>query len=222
MAKRIVLLLLAVMLVTSLAACVDRTVELGTTNLDDLTLEGALVAGTSVTAGTTVSAADLAATDDLTVADDLTVSGSTNAAVGQENVGTVTSYVTATVAYDSSGAVFTVTDGEIWLVQDIEVEVTANWDCTGDDCTLTLGDGNDADGLCVLADANLQAAATEGTGWPAGFTCKVAATRGVYMDEVAAFRYAPSGADETLDITVGGTSPAAGTATVHLYYMRLQ
>ena len=35
--------------------------------------------------------------------------------------------------------------------------------------TLVIGDGNDADGFCVLADAELQAADTEGTGWAAGW-----------------------------------------------------
>ena len=68
--------------------------------------------------------------------------------------------------------------------------------------TLTVGDGNDTDGFVVLADAELQAADTEATGYTAGWQGLIAATQGVYIDEAAganSFIYAPSGAAETID-----------------------
>jgi len=154
----------------------------------------------------------------------LNVDGVLDAVVGTEHLG-VMSIVTAAVTFESSGALFTVGDGEIWIVHAVLLNVTTNFDCTGDNCTLTIGDGNDADGFLVLADAELQTADTEGTGFAAGWQGLVPATQGVYVDSAAGsnyFIYAPSGSAETVDITIGGTSPAAGAATAYIIYTRIQ
>lgn len=144
-----------------------------------------------------------------------------------ENVGMLPTIASASITSTTNGAIFTVADGEIWIVHDILVHVTTNFDCTGDDCTLTIGDGNDADGFITLTDAELQVADTEFTGAAAGWQGMAAATKGVYLDEVTTnsahrFVYAPSGAAETIDAVVGGTSPTAGAATVYIIYTRLQ
>jgi len=147
--------------------------------------------------------------------------------VDVENFG-LPSVISTTVAYGSAtGTVATIADGEIWIVHDVLVNVTANFNCTGDDCSFTVGDGNDADGFIVLADAELQAADTEFTGAAAGWQGLSAATRGVYLDEVTTnsahrFIYAPSGAAETIDWVVGGTDPAAGSLDVYVIYTRIK
>ena len=140
---------------------------------------------------------------------------------GVENIG-LPSMVTASVVYTSTGAVFTVTDGEIWLVHRAIINVTTNFDCTGNDCTLDLGDGNDTDGLLNCADADLQTTQTDYTGAQAGWQgLDGSAPTGDYIVGGPQV-YAPSGGDETIDIAIGGTDPAAGEATIYLYYTRLQ
>ena len=132
--------------------------------------------------------------------------------------------ITYGAAAGSTTAVATIGAGEVWIVHDIRVEVTTNFDATGDDATLVIGDGNDADGFCVLADAELQAADTEGTGWTAGWQCQAAATRGAYIDGLGGFVY-DEASEETIDAIVGeasGTTLSAGAATVHVLYTRIQ
>jgi hypothetical protein len=124
------------------------------------------------------------------------------------------------ITYSTSGALWTVADGEVWIVHDVLIDVGTNFDCTGSDCTLQIGDGNDANGLLDLVDAEMQAADTEGTGWAAGWQGQLAATKGAYLVD-GNFVYAPSGAAETIDITIGGTDPAAGAATVYIIYTRI-
>ena len=140
--------------------------------------------------------------------------------------------VVSDVAYSNatgaSGAVATIADGEIWFVWGVFVNVTADWDCTGDDCQFVVGDGTDADGFVVLADAELQAADTEQTGSPAGWQGLVAATMGVFLDGAvssAPHIYAPSGAAETIDFLADegtGDTMSAGTATIYVIYTRIQ
>lgn len=175
-----------------------------------------------VQSGATFSAEDLTVSDDLSVTDDLVVTGKMNLQPNEQNIG-VMSVMTASVTYLSSGAIFTVTAGELWVVHEVLLNVLTNFNCTGDDCTLIVGDSNDTDGFLVLADAALQAADTEFTGAEAGWQGMAAATQGVYLDEVttaASHWYVYDGA-ETIDIAVGGTSPAAGTAVVYLFYTRI-
>ena len=137
------------------------------------------------------------------------------------------SYATAAFTYTAAAGgtvnLFSIGAGEEWLVHKIVVEVTSNWNCTGDDCVVLIGDGGDNDGFCVLADAELQTADTEGTGWEAGWQCQVAATRGVYQDGTGGFIYDDASA-ETIDafISAAGNDLSAGAATAHIWYTRIQ
>jgi len=198
----------------------------------DLTLaagDTTLTAGNLVvTAGdATVTAGDLT----MTAGDIDLTAGNITAAIGVEHLmfPTVASTsITYTAAAGGTGAAFTVGDGEIWLVHAVFAQITTDFDCTGDDATLVVGDGNDADGFLVLADAELQTSDTEGTGWAAGWQGQVPATQGAYLDAAAggrAFVYAPSGADETIDWLVdeaSGETLSAGAATIYIVYTRIQ
>lgn len=188
--------------------------------------------------------ADIA--DDLTVTDAATVGGalsvtgaasmgSTLAVTGQstlddivqtinsvENVGVLPTVASASVAYTTTTALFTIADGEVWIIHDVLVNVTTNYDCTGDNCTFQIGDGNDANGLVDLVDAEIQAADTEVTGGAAGWQGYLSGTRGAYLANGGGFVYAPSGAAETIDFAMGGTDPAGGAATVYIIYTRLE
>jgi hypothetical protein len=132
-----------------------------------------------------------------------------------------TASFTYTAAAGGTVPLFTVGAGETWLVLDVRVNVTENFDATGDDATVVIGDGDDTDGFCTLADAELQTTDTEGTGWQAGWQCQVAATRGVYIDGTGGFIYYDS---ETIDAVIdesSGETLAGGAATVYLVYIRL-
>lgn len=139
----------------------------------------------------------------------------------------VSKAITYTAAAGGTGAVATIADGEIWFVHDVFVRTTTNFDATGDDATLVVGDGNDADGFVVLADADLQAAATEQTGSAAGWFGLLAANKGVYLDGSGGpltFIYAPSGAAETIDYLIdesSGETLSAGAATIYVVYTRI-
>lgn len=146
-----------------------------------------------------------------------------------ENIGlpTILSVpITYTAAAGGSGTVATIGDGEIWLVHKVLVNVTTDFDATGDDVTLDIGDGGDADGLIDLADADLQAADTEGTGFAAGWQGQSAGTIGAYLDgNENGFIYAPSGSAETIDWLLDETSGetiTAGEATIYVIYTRIQ
>jgi len=190
-----------------------------------------LVASGDVTVGD-----DLSVTDDTTFTGDLGVDGAanldevdidgvTNLVVGTEHIG-VSTWLTASVTYTpTTGTLATIGDGEVWFIHGLVCNVTTNFDCTGDDCTLTVGDGNDADGFLAAADAALQTTFTEDTGFAAGwFGMETAAENGAYTldDGQPMFVYAPSGSDETIDYTVGGTDPAAGEVTCYIRYTRFQ
>ena len=116
--------------------------------------------------------------------------------------------------------------GEKILVHSVLVNVTTNFDATGDDATMVVGDANDADGYIVLADAELQAADTEGTGFAAGWQGLAAATLGAYLDlNHNSFPVvAPTGGytiTYALDESSGDTL-AGGAATIYLIYSRLE
>lgn len=152
--------------------------------------------------------------------------------LGTENLGVLPSIATCSITYTAAaggtGACATVGDGEIWLVHGVIAHITENYACTGDDCTLVVGDGNDPDGFLVLADAELQTSDTEGTGFSAGWQGLVPATQGAYIDAAAGstyFVYAPSGAAETIDWLADegdGETLASGAATIYIVYTRLQ
>lgn len=152
----------------------------------------------------------------------ITVTDGINQAItSYENLGSLPTVASANITYATTTDLFTVGDGEVWFVHDVLVNVTANYDCTGDDCTLGIGDGNDDNGLADLIDAELQAADTEGTGFAAGWQGQLADTKGAFLAD-GNFVYAPSGAAEGIDATVGGTDPAAGAATIYIVYTRIQ
>jgi hypothetical protein len=248
MLKRMQWALLGLALVLAVAGIVlpaaePEVVALGTTNLnalelsDTLTVDGAstLTGAQTLTGATTMSG-------NATVGGTLGVTGAgtfaagsfsgivTGPAVGVENVrlpSVVSTNITYTAAAGGTGAVATIADGEVWFVHDVFVNVTTDFDCTGDDALLTIGDGNDANGFIDLADAELQAADTEATGFAAGWQGLIAATQGVYIDEAAGantFIYAPSGAAETIDWLLDETSGetiTAGAATIYVVYTRI-
>lgn len=132
---------------------------------------------------------------------------------------------TYTAAAGGTVTLFTITDGEIWIIHDIFVNVTTDFDCTGDDCTIHVGDAGDEDGLCDLDDGELQAADTEMTGVVAGWQC-VASTDvvGAYLANAKSMIYAPSGGDGVISAVISETSGdtyAAGAATVYIVYTRI-
>jgi hypothetical protein len=151
-------------------------------------------------------------------------------AVGTENLGQgetiVSQVITWTAAAGGSGTLATIGDGEIWFVHKVFIRTTTNFDATGDDVTFTIGDGNDADGFIVAADANLQATFTEATGYAAGWYGIENGSGGAYtLDDGGPFVYAPSGAAETIDWVIDETSGetiTAGQLTAYLIYTRIQ
>jgi hypothetical protein len=190
----------------------------------DLNLTGADHTGsgnTLVGLDIDLTTADAQATETAIAIDDTDWDVGIAGAINLEHLG-IPSVASAAVTYTSSGAIFTVTDGEIWLVTDVIINVTTNFDCTGDNCTVDVGDDTDTDGFLNMADADAQAAATEYTGAPAGWQgLEDDAPTGVFLSG-GPHVYAPSGADQTVDIAVGGTDPAAGAGTVYIFYIRLQ
>lgn len=154
------------------------------------------------------------------------LNGAITNAAGLEHIGFptwVTTAFTYTAAAGGTVPLATIGAGETWIVHGVWLDVTSNFNCTGDDCVMVIGDGNDADGFCVLADAELQSADTEGTGWSAGWQCQVAATRGVYQDGTGGFVY-DEASTETIDavMSASGNDFSAGAATAHILYTRIQ
>lgn len=135
------------------------------------------------------------------------------------NIGQIPSVLNAAITYQSTGALFTVPASEIWVVDRCIVRVDTNFDCTGDDCTMDIGDGGDADGFLNLADADLQAAATDYTGAAAGWQGIDGATPAGAYQIGGPHVYS---ATDTIDIAVGGTSPAAGAGEVYCFVTRLE
>ena len=136
-----------------------------------------------------------------------------------------TQAITYTAGAGGTATLATITDGEIWIVWGVYVQTTTNWTVTaGDDETLTIGDGNDADGLIAAAHTQLLTAFTEATGFPAGWYGLEDGSDGVYTQNEGGFIYAPSGADETIDIAWGATGDdlTGGAATIWLIYTRIQ
>lgn len=152
-----------------------------------------------------------------------------NAPLQLENLGTMPTIVTTAITYTAgaggTGTIATVTDGEIWWVHRVIVNVTTDWDVTaGDDATMDIGDGGDVDGFLNLADADLQIAAVDYTGAQAGWQGIDGATPAGVYSIGGPHIYAPSGADETIDWAVGATGDdlTAGEATIYVVYTRLQ
>ena len=156
-------------------------------------------------------------------ADTTTISGDLAVDTDIEHFG-LPSVITTTLPYSpATGIIATIGDGELWLVHKVFYRVDTNFDCTGDDCTVTVGDDLDEDGFITATDAELQTTFTEATGYPAGYYGIENGSNGAYtVDDGGPFVYAPSGASQTIDYAVGGTDPAAGSATAFVIYTRVQ
>jgi len=134
------------------------------------------------------------------------------------------SVISAAVITSTNATLWTVPASQKWLVKRVFCHVTTNFDCSGDDCQVIIGDDTDTDGFLVLADATLQTADTEGTGWPAGWQGFATGTVGAFLDGGGwSFPYV---ATQTIDIDIrdvsGGGNPTAGAATCYLDYMRFE
>jgi hypothetical protein len=188
----------------------------GVTNLSDLTLSGDLSVGDDTTLTDDVSVGG-----DLAVTGATTISGITTVPINTEHIG-LPSVLSTAVTSTTDSEVWTIGDGEIWFVSAVYCHVTTNYDCTGDDCTLNVGIGEDADALLDLDDAELQTTDVDEANGAAGWQGYSADTVGLFMADTGGTVFAPSGAAETIDIAVGGTDPAAGAATCYLVYTRVQ
>lgn len=205
----------------------------GVSNLIEVRAAATPIWYTTASGDTTSSGAwtatDFTATDDATVTDDLIVTGLINWTYDEENIGLPSILaipITYTASTGGTGAVLTMVTDTVVFVHAVFVNVTTDFDCTGDDATLIIGDGSDTDGFVILADAELQKADTEQTGSPAGWQGLVAATMGVYLDGAvssAPHIYAPA-AVETVDWLVSeasGDTLTAGAATIYIVYTRI-
>jgi hypothetical protein len=161
-------------------------------------------------------------TGNTSIAGTLSVTGAvTGPAIGTENLRLPT-IDSASVITSTDGALWTVGATEVWYIHRVFCNVTTNFDCDGDDCTLDIGDGTDADGFLDLDDGELQTTDAEISGLPTGWQGFGSTdTRGAYL--------AAGGgvieSNDTIDITVadtGGTDPTAGAATCYIVYTRLQ
>lgn len=133
------------------------------------------------------------------------------------------SWVSASVITTTNGTLWTVPSSQTWAIKHVVCKVGTNFDCTGNDCTLIVGNTEDTDGFLTLADAELQAADTEGTGFDAGWQGLVAATVGAFLDPNGIFVLDNT---DTIDIVIEDSSdnsnPTAGAATCWLNYVRIQ
>jgi len=206
----------------------------GTLTVDGTsTLTGAAALNGGITVDSTAftvadTSGNVATTGTLGVTGLSTLSGGTTKLVNIENLmsPTVLSVpITWTAAAGGTGTVATIADGEVWFIHNVMVNVTTDFACTGNDTTLDIGDGNDADGFLDLADAQLQKADTEGTGFTAGWQGMTSAIVGAYLDaNDNSFVYAPSGGAETIDWLLDETSGetiTAGAATIYVIYTRI-
>ena len=162
-------------------------------------------------------------TGNTSIAGTANIGGAVTLAYDVENI-RLPSIMSETIITSTDGALWTIADGEIWYIHAVFCHVTTNFDCDGDDCTLNIGDGNDADGLLDLDDGELQTTDTEGTGAPAGWQGFMSGdTAGAYLVNGVGFIYSST---ETIDIAIedasGHTDPTAGAATCYLVYTRLE
>jgi hypothetical protein len=189
----------------------------------DLTVTGALAYGTAITNGVIGG--------DLTVSGRLTTTTGLGGVVNADNImlpSIATKVVNWTAATGYTGTVLSMPEGSLYLIHGVLISLTNNFDCTGDDCVMQVGDGNDVDGFIVLADAELQVADTEGTGFAAGWEGMSAATLGAYLQgtnyNLQSFVYNNTSA-ETIDVYLNettGNTFSAGKATIYVIYTRIR
>jgi len=204
--------------------------------VDDMHVTGAMKVGVPTPVGMTWNDDDLLVGDDFEVIDDSWFNGMTtltggvtlplNATSGVGLPLVVSKSFTYTAAAGATYDGFIIPESQKIFIHSVLVNVTENFDCTGDDCTLDVGDASDGDGFIDLADAELQAADTEGTGFPAGWQGLSAETLGAYLDlNHNSFPVvAPAGGytvTYTIDETSGDTL-AGGAATIYMSYTRIE
>lgn len=175
-----------------------------------------------------VTAASLTTGGTLGVTGLSTLTGGASVPLNVENTrlpSVATKAFTYTAAAGATYTGFVFPAGEKILVHSVLANVTTNFDCTGDDCTLAVGDANDADGYLVLADAELQADDTEGTGFAVGWQGTTTDTIGVYLENTNAFPVVAPAGGYTITYALGETSGdtlAGGAATLYLLYTKLE
>lgn len=210
---------------------IDHNLDVdGTANLDVIDVDGAADFDSSI---------DVAGTSNLDVVDvdgaadfdsTIDVAGAVTFPANVENLYTpsvASVAITYTAAAGGTGTVLTIGASEAYVIHDVWVETTTNFDATGDDVTLTIGDGNDADGFCVMADAELQAAYAAFTGAAAGWSCTTVAARGAYFDEggtgwVGGMVYDGTDTIDWLLDETSGETITAGAATIWVLYTRIK
>ncbi len=158
---------------------------------------------------------------------DFNTVGGLNIAQDTESVGSLPTIVstafTYTAAAGGTGTIATVGANEVWFIHAVYINVTTSFTATGDDALLTIGDGNDANGLLDLVDAELQVAATEGTGAPAGWQGFMGTgVRGAYLAEGLGFIYDGTDTIDWLVDETSGETITSGAATVYVVYTRIQ
>jgi hypothetical protein len=130
----------------------------------------------------------------------------------------------ASVITTTDGALWTVGATEVWYIDRVFCNVTTNFDCTGDDCTIEIGlTGGDIDGFLDLDDAELQTTDAEISGLTAGW-------QGFGSTDTRGAFFAAGGGvilgNDTVDIKIednsASTNPTAGAATCYIVYTRLQ
>lgn len=212
----------------------DGTFASGDVRLQNsLVLDAYTAANLKVTDGTNTlfTVTDAGTTGNATVSGALgvtglsTLTGGESIPVNVENImqqSVLSVPITWTAAAGGTGVVATIGSGEIWIVTAVLVNVTTNFDCTGDDATLVVGDGDTPAGFVTLADAELQTTDTEGTGFAAGWQGMTDATIGVYLDEVdSGFVYQSTETIDWLVAEASGTTLTAGAATIYVIYTRI-
>lgn len=136
--------------------------------------------------------------------------------VDQENY-FLPSIRSSTITTDTTD-MFTVGATEIWFVHSFYCNFTSNFDCTGGNCTLVIGDGSDTDGFAVYVDAEMQTGDTEVTGAPAGWQGFGSTdTVGAYLAQGLGFVYTNDG----IDADFGGTGVQNGSATCYIVYTKI-
>jgi hypothetical protein len=144
-------------------------------------------------------------------------------ALDQENL-LIPSVRYSNVITTSNGALWTIGATEVWYIDRVICNVTTNFDCTGDDCTIEIGlTGGDIDGFLDLDDGELQTTDAEIAGLTAGWQGFGSTdTRGAFFAAGAGVILS----NDTIDIKIEDNSdqsdPTAGAATCYLFYTRLQ
>ncbi|MGD8626607.1 MAG: hypothetical protein PVJ34_18870, partial [Anaerolineae bacterium] len=93
----------------------------------------------------------------------VSVAGTILATTGVEHTGLPTILSTSIIT-TTDGTLWNVGAGELWFVHNVYCQISTNFDCTGDDCILHIGDGGDEDGFLDLDDGELQTTDVDVTG----------------------------------------------------------